>query len=91
MAGIDIVAGTVAKGLLQLRVTNVPANSAAPRRVTVPVVEVPPRTAAGLKLSFAIGTGLIVNTALPDWPRGPVVAVIVASVCEATADVVIVN
>jgi hypothetical protein len=79
------VAGTVA-GEPLLSAMSIPVEGAGPLRVTVPVEEEPPTTAVGLNVSPVMTGALIATSAV--FETVPRVAVIVAVVLEATADVV---
>lgn len=81
--------GTVALAAFPERVTTVPPAGAAVRRVTVPVVEVPPTTRVGESVTVEIGEALTVSVPVADVD--PLLAVIVAVVAEATVDVVTEN
>lgn len=87
-AGTVTLAGTVADALLLDNATATSAG-AAPFSVTVPVVDVPPATAAGLSATDASAAGLIVSDAVIFEKLYP--AVITAFVAVLTALVVTVK
>ena len=83
-------AGTVAAGLLLVSETTAPPAGAGPLRVTVlAVVDVPPRTDDGDKVS-AVGLGAT-TVKVPVMVEPPYVAEIVTGVLAATAEVVMVK
>ena len=59
--GTVTLAGTVALGLFDERLTIVPEDAAGPVRVTVPVDEVPPTTKVGVTVTVERVAGLIVS------------------------------
>ncbi len=63
-AGTVTLAGAVALALSLDNATVIPPSGAAPVKVTVPVVDVPPVTAAGFMLTPASAAGVIVKSAL---------------------------
>ena len=87
------VAGVVAEFVLLERDTISPAEPVGPLSVTVPTVELPPRTDVGLTLIDTSVAGVTVRVAVADW--GPLVrfwvALITAGVLVLTITVVIVN
>jgi hypothetical protein len=93
-AGTETLAGTVAAGLFEVRVTLTPAEPAGAPSVTVPVEELPPVTVVGLSetpiiVPCVVGAPtLIVKLAAELFAE---VAVIVTVVLFATLEVVTVN
>jgi len=83
------VAGTMAMELEEAKATDVPPTGAEPVKVTVPVDDCPPVTAAGVSVRLAIVAGTMVRVA--DLVIVPCVAVTVAVVVDATTDVVAVK
>jgi hypothetical protein len=83
------VAGTVALGLLDDRLTTIPPTPAGPVRVTVPADEIPPSTVVGETVTALIDATLI--TRIDVIVLAPTVPEIVACVVAATADVEIEN
>lgn len=69
--------------------TEAPLGPAGPLRVTVPVEELPPSTALGLRTIEAIVAGMMVSDADTVFP--PLAAEIVATVWEPTPRVLTVN
>ena len=87
-AGIVTVAGTVAADVLDSVITSPPAGAAEPI-VTVPVLDLPEATVAGLSVSdFSVGAVIVSVAVFDTLPR---VAVKVAAVLVATATVLTVN
>jgi len=85
----ETVDGAIAEAWLLERPMAKPAAGAGLLRVTVPVELVPPTTLAGLKTRLKIVGGKMVKDALMD--EAPKVAVLLATVLVATAEVEIVN
>jgi len=88
-AAIVTLAGTVAAVLEDARLTVVPPGPARPFKVMVPVDELPPTTVVSESEIACSAAGPMVNVAVCAEPA--MVAVIVASVDEDTADVVTEN
>jgi len=86
---IETVEGTVASELELDRDMTYPAGPALPFKVTVPVVEAPPPTVAGFKVTWAREAGVTVTVTF--WEELPRVARICAVVFEPTPDVFTVN
>jgi len=80
------LAGTVAATLLDASVTTKPPAGAAADNVTVPVLETPPATDVGFKVTDVSDAAVIVRLAV--WEAPDNVAVIVAAAFAATAVVV---
>jgi len=82
-AGIVTFVGTVAPVRLLLKAIVSPPVGATPLILTVPVEVLPPTTVAGLSVTETSVGALIVKLASAE--KEPVVPVIVATVCVATA------
>lgn len=89
MARTDTVAGTVADELPLLRLMTAPVGPAGPFKLTVPVLELPPRTEAGLITSDVNVGGSMVSVVDSEDPFK--LAVIVAFERLLTPAVVTVN